>query len=123
MVRSHLITAELNARRDKEIASLDQVHADGATLPDTILKALEAQDIKVTESERRKVIATSGWEKIEIQAGVKLQQVRLPPEGRRAAMALTDNGSVGAPAAQRDLMKHDVSANVSPSEKAVKITL
>lgn len=95
MVRPHPIIATWNARRDKEIASRDQVYdfrlrrlgkPTGFTpmerrchrLLDAILKALETQEIKVTESERREIIATSGREKIEVQARVKLQQVRRP---------------------------------------------
>ncbi|MDF0541232.1 hypothetical protein PX699_02660 [Sphingobium sp. H39-3-25] len=95
LVRPHPIIAGWLARREREIRKGDQIYdrrLKRSVRPsafsvqerrrhrilDALFKALEAENISVTESERLELFATSGREKIEFQLRVKLQQVRRP---------------------------------------------
>ncbi|PZU06752.1 hypothetical protein [Sphingomonas sp.] len=95
LVQPHPIVAGWISRRDKEVARRQEVYdyrlrrlAKPAPFSpmerrrhrilDAILKALVAQGITVAENERREIIASLGREKIEIQARIKLRQVRRP---------------------------------------------
>lgn len=91
----HPVIATWNARREKEIARRQDVYdfrlrrvgrPTGFTsmerrchrFLDAIFKSWEAQGLKVSETDRRDLMVSNGQEKIEIQARVKLQQVRRP---------------------------------------------
>ena len=95
LARPHPIIAGWVARREKEIRKGEQIYdrrlkrlvRPSAFTPqerrrhrmlDALLKALEAQKIAVSESQRLELFATSGREKIEFQLRTKLQQVRRP---------------------------------------------
>lgn len=95
LVRPHSIIAGWIVKREKEIKKGEQIYdrrlkrlvRPSAFTPqerrrhrmlDALLKALEAQKIAVTESERLELFATSGRERIEFQLRAKLQQVRRP---------------------------------------------
>lgn len=95
LARPHPIIAGWIARREQQIRKGEQIYdrrlkrlvRPSAFTPqerrrhrmlDALLKALEAQKIAVTESERLELFATSGRERIEFQLRTKLQQVRRP---------------------------------------------
>ncbi|WP_234703173.1 hypothetical protein [Sphingobium chlorophenolicum] len=95
LVRPHPIIAGWLARREREIRKGDHIYdrrLKRSVRPsvfsvqerrrhrilDALFKALEAEKISVTESERLELFAASGREKIEFQLRVKLQQVRRP---------------------------------------------
>ena len=95
LARPHPIIAGWIARREQQIRKGEQIYdrrlkrlvRPAAFTPqerrrhrmlDALLKALEAQKIAVTESERLELFAASGRERIEFQLRTKLQQVRRP---------------------------------------------
>lgn len=95
LARPHPIIAGWIARREQQIKKGEQIYdrrlkrlvRPSAFTPqerrrhrmlDALLKALEAQKIAVTESERLELFATCGRERIEFQLRTKLQQVRRP---------------------------------------------
>ncbi|GLV23845.1 hypothetical protein TomTYG45_02870 [Sphingobium sp. TomTYG45] len=95
LARPHPIIAGWIARREQQIKKGEQIYdrrlkrlvRPSAFTPqerrrhrmlDALLKALEAQKIAVTESERLELFAACGRERIEFQLRTKLQQVRRP---------------------------------------------
>lgn len=95
LTRPHPIIAGWAEQREREIKKREQVYdfrlrRVAAPSPfsaqerrrrrvlDALFKALEANQIKVTQNERRVLQASSGREKIEFQLRVKLRQVKRP---------------------------------------------
>lgn len=95
LARPHPIIAGWIAKRERDIGKREQVydhrlkrlvHPAPFTPQerrrhralDALLKALEAEQVAITESDRRDLVATLGRERIEFQLRAKLQQVRRP---------------------------------------------
>jgi hypothetical protein len=95
LARPHPIIAGWIAKRELDIGKREQVydcrlkrmvHPAPFTpkerrrhrVLDALLKALEAEQVAIRESDRRDLVATRGREKVEFQLRTKLQQVRRP---------------------------------------------